>query len=86
MKTVLNQLCVEKEGERERKGKEEERREDLRGVVEVGGGNKEDGGEGECVNDAALLRNVSHGRQFMPQVSNMVDVMVLLEAGTMNRG
>lgn len=38
------------------------------------------------MNDAALLRNVSHGRQFMPQVSNMVDVMVLLEAGTMNRG
>lgn len=40
MKTVLNQLCVEKEGERERKGREEERREDLRGVVEVGGGIK----------------------------------------------
>lgn len=44
-------------------------------------GNKEDredeAAKGKCVNDAALLRNVSYGRQFMSQVSNMVDVMVL---------
>lgn len=38
-------------------------------------GNKEDiedeAAEGKCVNDAALLWNVSKGCQFVPQVSNM---------------
>lgn len=28
------------------------------------------------MNDAALLRNAPNGRQFMPQVSNVVAVMV----------
>lgn len=56
MKTALNQLCVEKEGERERS-----RKKGSRGVRE---GNQEDredeaAEEGKCVNDVALLRNVS---------------------------
>lgn len=39
----------------------------------------------ECVNDAALLRNVSNGCQFMSQVSNIVDVMVC-QGNTMRCG
>lgn len=84
MKTALNQLCVEKEGEREKGEKKKERI--WRGV---GVGNKEDredeAAEAECVNDAALLRNVSNGCQFMPQVSNMVHVMVC-QGSTMHCG
>ena len=71
MKTALNQLCVEKEGEREKRREEE--REDLGGVEwEI---KRMEPRREKCVNDAALLWNVSNGRQFMPQVSNTVDVM-----------
>lgn len=53
----------------------------------MGVGNKEDESakRGKCVNDAVLLRNVCNGRQFVPQVSNMLDVMVC-QGDTKHRG
>lgn len=58
---------------REREKRREEERQDLRGVEwEI---KRMEPWRKKCVNDAALLWNVSNGRQFMPQVSNMVDVM-----------
>lgn len=65
---------------RESEERRDEEREDRRGVRGATVGKKEDGEdegtEGKCVNDAALLRNASHGRRLVPQVSITADVMV----------
>lgn len=65
---------------RESEKRRDEEREDRRGVRGATVGKKEDGedegAEGKCVNDAALPRNASNGRQSVPQVSITADVMV----------
>lgn len=70
-------MCGERGRVRERKGEKKKER-----IWGWGGGWVEweikriERMRGKTVNDAALRRNVSNGRQFVPQVSNMVDVMV----------